>query len=98
MVRPPRDLAMAGPRSRPVLLAVLALLAPAPSAPARAGDFAQVAIWEKLPSPWDWRAPRALPDDRFEVPALGFVGVPARYNARGIEVDRSVSFALHAEA
>jgi hypothetical protein len=63
-----------------------------------AAGFERVAIWEKLPAPWDWKVPERDPDDTFEAASLGFVRLPAKYNARGIEVDRSVPFALYAEA
>src|SRR2546423_572581 len=61
------------------------------------GD-ARVTVWENLPKAWDWTAKQAGPDDAFTVPALGLSRVPAKYNARGMVVDRSVPFALHAEA
>jgi hypothetical protein len=65
---------------------------------APAGEAVRVTIWEGLPTPWDWRATPAGPADAFEAPALAFVRLPAKYNQRGIEVDRSRPFALHAEA
>src|SRR4051812_28765005 len=55
-------------------------------------------LWEDLPEPWAWQAPPSGRPDAFEAPALGFVQVPGRYSARGIEVERSRPFALHAEA
>jgi hypothetical protein len=58
----------------------------------------RVEIWEDLPEPWAWQAPKAGRPDSFETPALGFVQVPGRYSPRGIEVERSRPFALHAEA
>src|SRR5690349_16495273 len=58
----------------------------------------RVTLWEGLPKTWNWQAPRAAPSDELDAPALGFVRLPAKYNARGIEIDRSSPFALHAEA
>src|SRR4051794_22239793 len=62
-----------------------------------AGDV-RVTIWEGLPSPWDWNAPSGPPDDRYDTPAMGFSRLPAKVNARGIEIDRAAPFAVHAEA
>src|SRR4051794_10673251 len=58
----------------------------------------RVTIWEGLPSPWDWNAPSGPPHDRYDTPAMGFSRLPAKVNARGIEIDRSAPFAVHAEA
>jgi hypothetical protein len=58
----------------------------------------RVTIWEKLPDPWKWQRPAGQRADVYDAPVIGFGRVPARYNARGIEVDRSNPFALHAEA
>ena len=63
-----------------------------------AADDVRVAIWEGLPTTWEWRPFKKAPDDTFVAPAIGFVGVPAKYNKRGIELDRSNPFALHAVA
>jgi Protein of unknown function (DUF1553)/Protein of unknown function (DUF1549) len=64
---------------------------------AAAADRVQVTIWEDVPKPWTWQPPAGDPADRYEVPAMGFVRVPAKYNGRGIEIDRSSPFAVHAE-
>ena len=58
----------------------------------------RVTIWEGLPSAWDWNAPGGQPDDRYDTPAMGFSRLPAKVNARGIEIDRAAPFAVHAEA
>ena len=49
------------------------------------------------PSPGAGNPPAGEPADVYDVPVIGFGRIPARYNARGIEVDRSNPFALHAE-
>jgi hypothetical protein len=56
-----------------------------------------VTIWENLGAQWSWQAPAGGPADEFAAPAIAFTRLPAKYNARGIEVDRSSPFALHAE-
>lgn len=56
----------------------------------------EVTLWETLPKDWAWQAPQGKPADQFTHPALGFVRLPAKYNARGIEVDRSGPFVLQA--
>jgi hypothetical protein len=88
---------MRGLSFRLTALVVTALIAFA--SPGRTEDPGpvRVAIWEKLPEPWDWQAPAGASADEYNVPVVGFGRVPARYNARGIEVDRSNPFALHAE-
>src|SRR5436305_1295801 len=58
----------------------------------------RVTVWEGLPKGWAWQAPAGDPAERFDWPAVGFVRLPARYNARGIEVDRAGPFAVRAEA
>ncbi|WP_406694107.1 DUF1553 domain-containing protein [Singulisphaera sp. Ch08] len=63
-----------------------------------AAGLERVAIWEKIPATWDWQVPERDPDDSFEVASLGFVRLPAKYNTKGIETDRSAPFAVHAEA
>jgi hypothetical protein len=66
--------------------------------PALGPDPVRVTIWERLPEPWAWQVRAGEPDDAYAVPVFGFGRIPTRYNARGIEVDRSNPFALHAEA
>src|SRR3954449_12986426 len=61
-------------------------------------DAVRATIWEGLPEPWAWQVPAGEPADAYHVPAVGFGRIPARYNERGIEIDRSNPFALHAEA
>lgn len=58
----------------------------------------KVTVWEALPRDWAWTVPELLPDEKLEWPAIGLVRLPARYNARGIEVDRIGPFAIRAEA
>jgi hypothetical protein len=58
----------------------------------------RVSIWENLPKSWAWQTLTGDSADRFESPALGFTRLPAKYNRRGIEVDRTSPFALRAEA
>jgi hypothetical protein len=81
---------------RRVVLVLLALGAGVDRA--ATAEPVRVTLWENLPEPWTWQAPRTGQPDRFEAPALGFVQVPSRYSPRGIEVERSHPFALHAEA
>lgn len=57
-----------------------------------------VTVWESLPKDWTWTTPACQPDERFEWPALGFVRLPAKYNGRGIEIDRVGPFGIHGEA
>jgi len=83
-------------RPRLVLIAFPILLASASLA--SAADAVRVSLFENLPKDWSWDAPQAQPDDCFEAPAMGFLRVAAKYNERGIQVDRSSPFALHAEA
>ncbi len=65
---------------------------------AAAPPVVRVTIWEPVPKNWSWSAPATKPSDAFERPALAFTRLPVKYNARGIEVDRTGPFALHAEA
>lgn len=80
---------------RRVALALLVLGAGAPRA--ATADPVRVTIWEGLPEPWAWKEPAAGGPDTYEAAALGFVQVPSKYSPRGIELDRSGPFALHAE-
>ena len=83
-------------------LAFAGLIGPRSSAsdetPVRIRVRVQVQVWENLSGGWFWQTPEGEPSDRFEAPAFGFVRLPAKYSARGIEVDRSSPFAVHAEA
>src|SRR4051794_28545367 len=63
---------------------------------ARAGT--SVTVWENLPKGWAWQPFDGEPADQFDSPALAFTRLPAKYNARGIQVDRSSPFAVRAEA
>jgi hypothetical protein len=58
----------------------------------------RVTVWEDLPKGWAWAAPEGAPAERFDWPAMGFVRLPLKYSRRGIELDRSSPFAVHAEA
>jgi len=80
-------------------LAVGLALALPTTGPARACDAApvRVSLWENLPKGWSWQGPPGEPADRFDAPALGFVRLPAKYSGRGIEIDRTGPFAVHAE-
>lgn len=68
-----------------------------PSARGEAPAEIFVAIHEGIPTTWDGSPPVFAAVDGFTVPALAFVGVPAKLNARGIEIDRPSPFALIAE-
>lgn len=83
-------------RHREVLLACLIALLGCTAT--RAADAVRVTLWENLPVPWKWQQPPRDPAEVYSVPAMGFVRVPAKYNERGIEVDRSAPFAIQAEA
>ncbi len=63
---------------------------------ARAQGPVRVTIWEGIAEKWSWTEPAGAAADRYETPALGFARLPAKVNARGIEVDRVAPFALHA--
>src|SRR3954469_10218795 len=88
---------MRGLLYRPTALALLLFLLAGADRDRNEGD-ARVTVWEDLPKAWSWTAGEAGPDDAFTVPALGLSRVPAKYSARGVVVDRSVPFALRAEA
>src|SRR4051794_28367598 len=85
-------------RSAALVLAMMVWFAGAASTRVVASDAVRVEIWEGLPEPWAWQVTAGEPSDTYTTPALGISRVPARYNERGIEVDRSNPFALHAEA
>jgi hypothetical protein len=89
---------MRGLISSMTALALASLLIGASSTRAEDPSPVRVAIWEGLPEPWNWAIPANATADTFDAPVIGFTRVPAKYNARGIEVDRSNPFALHAEA
>src|SRR4051794_3225299 len=80
---------------RPVAVALLVLLA-ATQCPA-ADEAIRVEVYENLPEKGDFAAPSAPPTDSYSSPALAFTRVPDKYSARGIELDRSNPFVLHAE-
>ncbi len=56
----------------------------------------RVEIFEGLPKNGNWSVPTTPPVEVYHTPALALVRLPARYNARGIEVDRVAPLALHA--
>ena len=78
-------------------LMVVLFPAVAPRAEGGGPGGVRVSIWEDLPKSWAWQTLAGEPADRFESPALGFTRLPAKYNPRGIEVDRTSPFALRAE-
>ena len=88
---------MRGPSIRSAALVVATLIAGSAVVHADGPGPVRVAIWEGLPEPWAWQVGSREANDTYNVPALGFGRIPARYDARGIEVDRSNPFALHAE-
>ncbi len=65
---------------------------------APAGEPVRVELFEGLPKGWSWERPDAGPTELMEAPAMGFPRLPAKYNARGLRIDREAPFALHAEA
>ena len=89
---------MRGLSFRSTALVLTALIASGTPVRADGPRPVRVTIWEKLPEPWSWQPPAGEPADVYDVPVIGFGRIPARYNTRGIEVDRSNPFALHAEA
>src|SRR3954447_12622591 len=78
----------------PLLGIVLTLAA----AETSAAEKVHVTIWEGLPEGKLWNPSAKGPDDSFEAPAMGFIRVPAKYSARGIDLDRPRPFAVRAEA
>lgn len=86
---------MIGARLCPLLLGVA--LSSAPTALA-AGGPVRVTIWEGISEGWDGPARSTEPSDAYDAPAMGFARLPAKVNARGIEVDRAAPFGLVARA
>ena len=82
---------------RSTALVLTALIASGTAVRADSAEPVRVTIWEKLPEPWNWQPPAGKPADIYAVPVIAFGRIPARYNSRGIEVDRSNPFALHTE-
>jgi hypothetical protein len=58
----------------------------------------RVTLWENVPANWAWDEPAGEPTERLDWTALGFVRLPAKYNARGIELDRPTPFVVRALA
>ncbi len=87
---------MPGRSSRSIVLFVLCLVSWPGLVPA--AENILVDLFEDLPQPWTWQEPALAATDHFEAPALGFVRVPAKLNRRGIEIDRSGPYLLHARA
>ena len=63
-----------------------------------AGEPVALEVFERMPEKWDWTPPNTPAEEKFSVPALSVVRLPARYNARGIEIDRVGPLVLHATA
>lgn len=63
---------------------------------AQADGPVRVTLWEGLPKGWDWQPPTTEPSEQLAWPTLGFTRLPAKYNARGIEIDRTTPLALRA--
>ncbi|MDB5351506.1 MAG: hypothetical protein JWN86_2753 [Planctomycetota bacterium] len=76
-----------------ILWAALGVMAPPESL-----TTVSVEIHESLPKNWDWTTAGTVNGGSFPASAFGFVGVPAKVNGRGIEIDRPGAFALHATA
>jgi hypothetical protein len=74
-----------------ILLLFVGANAPAATHPVR------VSIIEGIPKDWTWRT-RATPSETYDVPALAPVRLPAKYNERGVMIDRRGPLALHAGA
>ena len=82
-------------RLGPLVLVLALTLAPVTCL---AGDQVRVEIWNGISERGNGEAPSGSPSDFYEAPALGFARLPAKVNARGIEVDRPTPFALRAQA
>src|SRR4051812_22858083 len=99
--KPPGPSSMRGLLYRSTALVLAALIVQPARAAGEPGTPVpvpvRVTLWEALPESWDWQAPAGEPADAYDVPAMGFGRIPAKYSGRGIEVDRSNPFALHAE-
>ena len=67
-------------------------------APGVAEAQIQVSIWEGVAESSDGSILKGSRSDAYEVPAFGFVQIPAKVNARGIEIDRAVPYAIRAES
>ncbi len=78
-----------------LLVAVALVSAPVDSV---AGAPVRVAIWEGIAEPWNGTTPGDTPPEVYDAPAMGFARIPAKVNARGIEVDRHTPFVLDARA
>ncbi len=89
---------MPGARLRSTALVCLVWSAWISGSVVRAEPPVRLEIVEGLPKDWDWSLPEGATFERQDWPALGFPSLPARYNRRGIAIDRQAPFALHAEA
>ena len=78
------------------LLALGGMLISFSSARAGGQGAVRLEIFEGLPKGWNWSPPPTPPVEVDQAPVLALVRLPARYNARGIEVDRVAPLALHA--
>ena len=59
-------------------------------------DGVLVEILEGIPDQRSWNAPPPPALDFYTAPAFGFLNVPRKYNARGVQIDRTNPFALRA--
>ncbi len=84
---------MIGARFCPLVIGVALISGPVALAE---GGPVRVTIWEGISEGWDGPAPGRTPDDAYDAPAMGFARLPAKVNARGIEVDRAAPFGLAA--
>jgi hypothetical protein len=80
----------------PLGLVAIALLLPGSLTDAGARANIHVTIWEGIPEKWDGAQPKGKASDEYDVPALGFVQIPAKVIKHGVEGDRVGPFALHA--
>ena len=67
----------------------------APNPPAAGGPI-RVDVVEGLDEKWSWPLTTGWPTGSFEVPALGLVRLPTKYDRGGVETDRRGPLALHA--
>ncbi|WP_435009261.1 DUF1553 domain-containing protein [Tundrisphaera lichenicola] len=58
----------------------------------------RVILREGIPQAWDWSPDAGSFGEEYDAPAMGFPRLPAKVNARGIEVDRPAPFALIARS
>ncbi|MEN9575400.1 MAG: hypothetical protein RL514_3255 [Verrucomicrobiota bacterium] len=61
-------------------------------------DAVQVELFEGIGTTANWNFTAGAPVETYTEPAFGFVGVPQKYNERGVRADRSNPFLLRASA